>query len=174
MAAEERPSFIVHWREVEGADDSHYKGDDELMTIGAALGRHFGFTKLGIHHERLLPGRRTSYPHAESLEEEFVFVIEGSPDAWIDGALHRLGPGDAVGFPPGTGIAHTLLNNTDSEVRLLVVGERSRPENRAFYPLNPEQKELYADWWDDHPKRDLGPHDGLTDLVREARAKRSG
>ena len=38
--------------------------------IGAAFGRHFGFKALGIHHERLLPGRRTSYPHAESAEED--------------------------------------------------------------------------------------------------------
>ena len=62
-------------------------------------------------------------PHAESAEEEFVYVLEGTPDVWIDGELFRLAPGDGVGFPAGTGIAHSFLNNTDEPVRLIVVGE---------------------------------------------------
>lgn len=92
------------------------------MSIGASIGCLLGLVRIGIHHERLPPGRRTSYPHAESAEEEFVYVLEGTPDVWIDGTLLRLAPGDAVAFPGGTGICHTVLNNT--EVRLLVVGER--------------------------------------------------
>ena len=138
MATPDRPSFIAHWRQIERPDDQHYDGDDELMSIGAPFGRAFGLTKLGIHHERLLPGRRTSFPHAESAEEEFVYVIEGEPDVWLDGhLLDRLKPGDAVGFPAGTGIAHSFLNNTEAEVHLLVVSERSKAENRIVYPLIP-------------------------------------
>lgn len=165
-----RPSSVVHWTEIEAADESHYDGDDELMSIGAALGRHFGLTRLGIHHVRLLPGRRTSYPHAESAEEEFVYVISGRPDVWLDGELHRLRAGDAVGFPAGTGICHSFLNNTASEARLLVVGECAKPENRVFYPRNPEQS-ARKDWWADAPRRTMGAHDGLTDQVRLRRAR---
>jgi uncharacterized cupin superfamily protein len=170
MAPTDRPSCIAHWTEIEGPDDSHYKGDDELMSIGAPLGRHFGLTRIGIHHERLPPGRRTSYPHAESHEEEFVYVIEGTPDAWLDGVLHRLKPGDSVGFPAGTGQCHSFINNTEAEVRLLVVGERPKPENRIFYPRNPERKPMRTDWWDDVPARPMGDHDGLPDKVRARRA----
>jgi uncharacterized cupin superfamily protein len=165
----ERPSCIAHWREVEGPDNSHYPGDDELMSVGAPLGRHFGLTRLGIHHERLPPGRRTSFPHAESAEEEFVFVIEGRPDVWLDGHLHPLKPGDSVGFPAGSGLAHTFINNTDAEVRLLVVGETSKAENRIVYPLHPERRAVREDWWEDHPRRPLGPHDGVPDRRRAAR-----
>lgn len=172
MAAPDRPSCIAHWREIEQSDDKHYDGDDELMSIGAPFGGAFGLTKLGIHHERLPPGRRTSFPHAESAEDEFVYVIEGEPDVWLDGHLHRLKPGDAVGFPAGTGIAHTFLNNTEAEVHLLVVGERSKAENRIVYPLNPDRKPLREDWWDDHPRHPLGPHDGLPDQVRAAKGRR--
>ncbi len=168
--APERPACITHWRRIEGADDSHYDGDDELMNIRAPLARHFGLTRLGIHHERLLPGRRTSYPHAESLEEEFVYVIAGTPDVWLDGVLYRLRPGDAVGFPAGTGICHAFLNNTAREVRLIVVGEASKPENRVYYPRNPEQA-TRKDWWSDPPARPMGDHDGLTDRVRARRAR---
>jgi uncharacterized cupin superfamily protein len=138
----DRPACIAHWTELEGADDSHYPGDDELMSIGAPLGMRLGLSRIGIHHERLPPGRRTSFPHAESAEEEFVYVLEGTPDVWLDGVVHRLRPGDAVGFPAGTGLSHTFLNDTEDEVRLLVVGERSKPENRIVYPLNPERKGL--------------------------------
>jgi uncharacterized cupin superfamily protein len=156
----DRPDFIAHWTALEGVDDSHYPDDSELMSIGAPLGRKFGLTRIGIHHERLPPGRRTSYPHAESAEEEFVYVLEGRPDVWIDGHLHALQAGDAVGFPAGTGICHTFLNNTAEEVRLLVVGERSKPENRIHYPLNPVHEKTREDRWADVPKRPLGPHDG--------------
>jgi uncharacterized cupin superfamily protein len=171
MATTDRPSFIAHWSEIEQPDDKHYENDDELMSIGSPFGKFFSLTKLGIHHERLPPGRRTSFPHAESAEEEFVYVIDGEPDVWIDGCLHRLHPGDGVGFPAGTGIAHTFLNNTPHEVRLLVVGERSKPENRIVYPLNLDRQALRKDWWDDHPKHPLGPHDGLPDRARIAKSR---
>lgn len=161
MKNPERPAFIKHYKELQEPDDARYPGSSELLSIGAPFARHFGLRKLGIHHEYLPPGRRTSFPHAESLEEEFVFVIEGTPDAWIDGYLHRLTPGDGVGFAAGTGIAHSFLNNTDEPVRLLVVGEADKPENRVTYPVNPELRAHRANvWWEDAPVRPIGPHDG--------------
>jgi uncharacterized cupin superfamily protein len=168
-----RPDFIRHWRELEGADDSHYHGDTELMSIGAPLAAKLGLERIGIHHERLPPGRRTSYPHAESAEEEFVFVLEGTPDAWIDGVLHRLAPGDSVGFPAGTGVCHSFLNNTDTEVRLLVVGERAKPENRVRYPVNEAHEATREDPWTDWPERPIGPHDGKAKITRSARPEAS-
>ena len=78
--------------------------------------------------------------------------------------LLALGCGEAL--PSGTGIAHTFLNNTEEEVRLLVVGEKSKPENRIDYPRNPEQKARRKDWWDNPPPRQRGDHDGMTDKVR--------
>lgn len=156
----ERPAFVRHWTELEGPDDACYPGDDERLSVGAPLGRALGLSRIGIHHERLPPGRRTSYPHAESAEEEFVYVLEGSPDVWIDGRTHRLRPGDAVGFPAGAGICHTFINDTDAEVRLLVVGEATRPDNRIRYPLDERYEATRPDRWTDWPARALGPHDG--------------
>ena len=106
-------------------------GSDELLAIGAPLGAAAGLAVMGIYHELLPPGRRTSWPHAERDLEEFVYVLEGRPQVWIDGEVHDLVPGDGVGFAKGTGIAHTFLNNTDADVRLLVIGERSRPAARS-------------------------------------------
>lgn len=156
----ERPDFVAHWSELEEAEPFRYAGDPEPMGFDASLGRKLGLKRIGIHHVRLLPGRRTSYPHAESAEEEFVFVIAGTPDAWIDGVLHRLAPGDSVAFPSGTGICHSFLNNTPEEVRLMVIGEKRKPENRGRYPLNPDLERTSPYTWTDAPVRPLGPHDG--------------
>lgn len=164
--SEGRHPAIIHWTEIEKTRPFSYPGSGEPMAFNANFRRHFGFGKIGIHHERLPAGRRLSRPHAESAEEEFVYVLEGTPDAWLDGELFRLKPGDAVGFPAGTGLAHTIINNTDGEVQLLVVGEANKPENRIVYPLNPESKAVREDWWHDAPERQRGPHDGLPDALR--------
>jgi uncharacterized cupin superfamily protein len=166
-ASMERPPFIRNYRELETKDDSQYPGSRERLSIGAPLGRGLGLSRLGIHHETLPPGRRTSWPHAESTEEEFVYVLEGKPEVWIDGHLHSLQPGDAVAFVPGTGISHTVINNTDQPVRLLVVGER-RDDDKVYYPKHPGRKAQIGDrWWSDRPEQPLGPHDGMPDALRK-------
>ena len=164
----ERPANVKHWKELQDPDTSTYPGDDEKLSIGASFAPAMGIFRFGVAHEVLPPGRRTSYPHAEQSEEEFVYVIEGTPDLWQDGHLHRLAPGDAVGWPSGTGIAHTLINNPNADVRLLVVGEPSRRRSGIHYPLNPKRNaELEERWWKDAPRHPQGPHDGLPDALRK-------
>ncbi len=161
-----RHPAILHWRAVEDTEPGNFQGTVEPMSFGAAVGESLGLKTIGIHHMRLLPGRRTSLPHAESHEEEFVHVLTGTPDVWLDGVLHRLGQGDSVGFPAGTGMAHSFLNNTEAEVTLLVVGNADIAANRIVYPVNPERKAIRVDWWGDAPERPLGGHDGVTDQRR--------
>lgn len=158
-----RPDCIRHFSEIQG-EPGRYPASDELLSVGAPFGKTFGLKRLGIHHETLRPGRRTSYPHAESTEEEFVYVIQGNPDAWIDGEIYPLGPGDGVGFVPGTGISHTFINNTQSDVQLLVVGDTTRADNLCYYPLNPERKpQMGGMFWENPPEQKMGPHDGRPD-----------
>jgi uncharacterized cupin superfamily protein len=160
-------SIVANVSDIEKGDVSHYPGDDELMSLSASFAHHFKLTRLGIHHERLTPGRRVSWPHAEADEEEFVYVIEGTPDLWLDGHLHRLKPGDGVAFASGTGIAHTIINNTKTDVRLIVVGEPSRFQARIHYPLHPKRNaEIAERHWKDVPIRELGPHDGRPDALK--------
>jgi uncharacterized cupin superfamily protein len=159
------PDFIAHWSALENPEPSRYPGDAEDQGFDASLGHKLGLTKIGIHHVRLPPGQRTSYPHAESDEEEFVFVVEGHPDVWVDGVLHRLEPGHSVAFPAATGICHSVLNNTAEEVRLIVVGEKSRPENRVRYPMNADYERSIDFRWTDAPIRPLGPHNGMARIA---------
>jgi uncharacterized cupin superfamily protein len=156
-----RPDFIKHWTELERSKPGTYPGSTEQMALDTPLSNALGITRIGIHHTRLLPGHRSSYPHAESSEEEFVFVLEGKPDVWIDGHLHALVEGDAVAFAAGTGICHTFINNTKEDVRLMTIGERPKPENRRHYPLNEAYERAVSDPWIDWPERPLGPHDAM-------------
>jgi uncharacterized cupin superfamily protein len=132
-------------------------------------GKAAGLVRIGINLQRLPPGTRSSWPHAESDEEEFVYVIEGEVDAWIDGDLHRMVAGDLAAFPAGTGICHAFINNTDREALLLVGGEAGKPHNRIVYPVNPSRREDLpaSGWWGDAPARPQGPHDGLPDALRK-------
>ena len=139
------------------ADLSEPVGKGDLRADAAPLGKALGLERLGVNHETLPPGCRSSIPHAHSHDEEFIFVLEGSPDLWIDGVLHRLKPGDAAAFPSGTGIAHNLINNTEEDVRFLVVGD-NHPDDTVVYPVNPEAENRYP--WADAPHRAIGPHDG--------------
>ena len=157
-----RPSFIISTSDVHEGPLGRYPNSDEDLSSGRNIGKVAGLLRIGLHIERLLPGHRTSFPHAEEDEEEFVFVLEGEVDAWVDGHLYPMASGDLAAFPAGTGIAHTILNNGEKEAILLVGGERSKAWSRIIYPKNPERRDdlPWSAWWELAPKRDLGPHDG--------------
>jgi uncharacterized cupin superfamily protein len=162
-----RPSLIRSSRDV--PEKAHvYPNSTEKMGPVRRLGKEAGLDRIGINLQRLPPGTRSSWPHAEENEEEFVYVIDGEVDAWIDGHLHRMTTGDLAAFPAGTGISHCFINNGEREALLLVGGEAPRQGSRIFYALNPSRRSDMkpSDWWDDVPKRELGPHDGLPDALR--------
>ena len=71
------------------------------------LGRATGMTRMGVNLIRIPPGKESFIPHAHTIEEEFVFVLEGTGEAVLDGAAHPLGPGDFVGFPTD-GVVHSI------------------------------------------------------------------
>ena len=163
-----RPAFILSSNDQ--PERTHvYPHSDEQMGPVRKIGKAVGLERIGINLQRLPPGTRSSWPHAESAEEEFAYVIDGQVDAWIDGELHRMVAGDLAAFPAGTGICHCFINNTDRDALLLVGGEAPKPDNRIVYPLHPSRRaDLPASaWWDDAPLRSRGPHDGLPDALRK-------
>jgi uncharacterized cupin superfamily protein len=135
-------------------------GEGRNRYVAAALGSQLGLERIGVNHETIFPGGRSSMPHAHSTDEEFVLVLAGRASLWIDGHLTDLSVGDAIAFPAGTGIAHTFINNSSEPIELLIVGEHN-PEDRVHYPVNPER--VHPRPWNDAPRRPLGPHDGNAD-----------
>lgn len=163
-----RPSLIVSARELPEST-LVYPQSVEPMGPLRRLGKVAGLVRIGVNLQRLPPGTRSSWPHAEENEEEFVYVVEGEVDAWVNGNLHSMAAGDLAAFPVGTGISHCFINNSEREVLLLVGGEAPKSGSRIFYPLNPSRRADMkpSDWWDDVPQHLLGPHDGLPDLLRD-------
>jgi len=157
-----RPPFLRSTSEI--AESTHvYPQSSEPMGPVRRLGKEAGLQRIGVNIQRLPPGTRSSWPHAEENEEEFVYVISGEVDAWIDGHIYRMSPGDLAAFPAGTGISHCFLNNSEVEATLLVGGEAPKAGSRIFYPVNPSRRDDMdpSNWWHDVPRRELGPHDGL-------------
>lgn len=164
-----RPDFIKHCEELVVNDSFSYTGDNETFGTGAALGRNLGLKRIGINYEILQPGDRSSWPHAHKEDEEFIFILEGFPQMWIDGDVFDLKPGDCVGLPPGTGHAHTLLNNSAEVVKAIVVSDSGIPNDKIFYPKHPKRNEECMQegfFWEGHPQNEMGPHDGWTDGKR--------
>ena len=162
MTTPRRPPFII------ATDDApetmhRYPHSDEPMAPSRAIGRIAGLLRIGLHSVRVPPGYRTSWPHAEEDEEEFVYVVDGEIDAWVDGHVYRMKKGDLAAFPAGTGISHTFFNDGEREALLIVGGEAARPGSRIYYPMHPARRAdmPWSAWWDDVPKRELGPHDGV-------------
>jgi uncharacterized cupin superfamily protein len=168
------PEHVVYWRDILNKKPARYPDSDEDQGLSAPFGKRARFSRIGIHAEVLKPGRRTSYPHAERDEDEFVYVVQGAVDAWTDGHITPMGEGDFIGWEGGSGITHVILNNSDEDALLLVGGEASKVRNQYWYPYHPSRnKAAGANYWADHPIPKLGPHDGLPDALREKLPKRA-
>jgi uncharacterized cupin superfamily protein len=142
--------FVAHVddvEEIEGAYGAPFDG--EKLSLYRDIGRAAGSKNLGFSWERLPPGRRTSFTHAHSTEEEFVFVLSGTCHVRViePGCEPReipLRTGHAVSFPAGSEIAHTFVNRGKAECTLFVVGERRPESDRVFYPEDPEYDAHHA------------------------------
>ena len=97
-----------------------------------ALGDVFGLKNFGINLTRLAPGAISALRHTHSLQDEFIYVLEGSPTLVTDVGETVLSPGFCAGFPAG-GVSHQLVNRTLAEVAYLECGDRTLGD-RVTYP----------------------------------------
>jgi uncharacterized cupin superfamily protein len=148
--AEPRDPFVAHIDDV-AEEEGTYPApfDGEKLSIYRNLGKATGSKTIGFAYERLLPGRRTSFTHAHSAEEEAVYVLPGTCHVRViePGAEPReipLRAGHAVSFPAGTGIAHTFINHGTDECALLIIGERKPDTDQVIYPDDREYEAFFA------------------------------
>lgn len=99
-----------------------------------ALGDHFGLKAFGVNLMRVAAGDTSALHHHHTVQDEFVYVLEGHPTLVTDAGEVALSPGMCAGFP-ANGPAHHLENRTDREVVVLEVGDRASGD-QVFYPAD--------------------------------------
>ncbi|WP_439640831.1 cupin domain-containing protein [Nevskia sp.] len=97
------------------------------------LGELFGLGHFGVNLCHLQPGAVSALRHCHSRQDEFVYVLEGTPTLITDAGATVLVPGMCAGFKAGSGDAHCLQNRTSTGVLYLEIGDRT-PGDEAQYP----------------------------------------
>jgi uncharacterized cupin superfamily protein len=97
------------------------------------LGNACGLTRFGVNLVTLPPGGQSALRHWHTVEDEFVYVLDGEVVLITDGGEQTLRAGDCVGYKGGTPDGHHLVNRSARDARYLEVGDRSDAD-AAHYP----------------------------------------
>jgi uncharacterized cupin superfamily protein len=99
------------------------------------VGKTLGAERMGASLYELAPGQRTFPHHWHVVQEELLIVMSGEATLRDPGGERRLAAGDVVLFKRGPEGAHSIRNDTEQPVRLLLVSsDREAPGDVAFYP----------------------------------------
>lgn len=98
------------------------------------LGDLFGLRNFGVNLTELAPAAESALLHRHTRQDEFVYILEGTPTLVTDQGEEDLAPGMCVGFP-ANGVAHHLVNRTSEPVRYLEIGDRT-PGDAGSYPAD--------------------------------------
>lgn len=99
-----------------------------------ALGDAAGLTDFGVNVLELAPGTWSSQRHWHSVEDEFVWVLQGQVVLVTDQGEEVFRAGDCAGFKAGDPVGHHFQNRSDELVRLLEVGSRRPATDVTEYP----------------------------------------
>jgi len=97
------------------------------------LGDLFGLKNFGVNLTRLAPGAMSALRHAHTKQDEFVYILQGTPTLRTDEGATILPPGMCAGFRAGTGNAHHLVNESAEDALYLEIGDRT-PGDSATWP----------------------------------------
>lgn len=92
-----------------------------------------GATHIGVAIEELAPGMQACPNHYHHLEEEQLYVLEGSLTLRLGDRYYLMSAGSYVVFPAGQKLGHSLTNHSDAVCRYLILGER-HPHDVIVYP----------------------------------------
>jgi uncharacterized cupin superfamily protein len=136
MTEERKPVAIVAGEAPRRVKPSNYPEPFASMMSGRVkqpLGDLFGLTNFGVNLTTLHPGGVSALRHAHSRQDEFIYILSGTPILCTDEGRTPLRAGMCAGFKAGTGNAHRLVNESDEVAVYLEVGDRT-PGDEASYP----------------------------------------
>src|SRR5262245_42613521 len=100
------------------------------------LGDAAGLTQFGANLTRLPPGAWSSQRHWHTLEDEFIYVLEGELVLVTDAGEERLVAGDSAGFKAGVKDGHHLQNRSNADAVLLTIGSRFDNESGEYSDID--------------------------------------
>jgi uncharacterized cupin superfamily protein len=104
-------------------------GDRTKRLLGTACGlQHFG-----VNLVTLGPGGQSALRHWHTLEDEFVYVLEGEVVLVTNAGEQTLRAGMCAGYPAGSRDAHHFVNRSKRPAKYLEMGPRVEGDV-AFYP----------------------------------------
>ncbi len=96
------------------------------------LGDRTGLTRIGVSLARVPAGKESFVLHAHTLQEEWVFVLEGRGHVQLGEVEVAIAAGDFIGFPTD-GTPHVIRNSSDADLVFLQGGDR-REGDRGVFP----------------------------------------
>ena len=136
LSSSARPVAVVAAEAPPRAKASNYPEPFAARVAGRVkrpLGDLFGLMSFGVNLTTLKPGAMSALRHAHVKQDEFVYILAGEPTMITDAGRTPLKPGMCAGFKGGSGDAHHLVNETESDVVYLEIGDRL-PGDAATYP----------------------------------------
>ena len=115
-------------------------GDRTKRRLAAAC----GMKNLGVNLVTLGPGGQSSVRHWHTLEDEFVYVLEGEVVLVTNEGEQTLKVGMCAGYPAGSRNAHHFINRSSKPAKYLEMGTNV-PGDTAFYP----DDDLSIQWTED-------------------------
>ncbi|MDP4487377.1 cupin domain-containing protein [Pseudoalteromonas piscicida] len=117
--------YIVSKAEIEalkGEKRVHFLNPN-AQRLNKSLGDLTGITGFGFHIIEIQPGFDSTETHMHYHEDECVYILQGTAEAYIGDEVIGVGEGDFIGYR-ACGKPHKLVNNSDVTLRCIVVGQR--------------------------------------------------
>ncbi|HZE61436.1 MAG TPA: cupin domain-containing protein [Burkholderiales bacterium] len=115
-------------------------GDRVKRRLGAAC----GLKNLGVNLATLGPGGQSAVRHWHTLEDEFVYVLEGEVVLVTNAGEQPLRAGMCAGYPAGSKDAHHFINRSQKPAKYLEMGTNVQGDT-AFYP----DDDLFIMWMEE-------------------------
>ena len=110
------------------------------------LGDHAGLRNFGVNLTRIIPGGQSSFRHAHSRQDEFIYVLEGELTLVTDAGRRKLNRGMAAGFPAGRADGHQLVNETRKPALYLEIGDRTPGDGATYADVDLAARLMDGKW----------------------------
>lgn len=149
MPSDRKPVAVVATEVAPRTKPSNYPEPFASQMTGRVkrqLGDVFGLTNFGANLTCMVPGSISALRHSHSKQDEFIYILEGTPTLVTESGETQLSPGMCSGFKAGEGGGHQLVNRSNDVVVYLEIGDRLAGD-RVFYPDDDIEAYLEGGAW---------------------------